>query len=100
MLRKSMHFINIFFIWLKARNSHAKDNIFHETIFHWFMLHFSHNFSNWISNLKLNMTHNKIKIQFFLHQALDHSQIYIFTLFHDYKFKTYNNALKCLSIEI
>jgi hypothetical protein len=29
-----------------------------------------------------------IKIQFFLHQALHYSQIYNFTLNHDYKFKT------------
>ncbi len=34
------------------------------------------------------MTYNKIKIQFFLHQALHYSQIYDFTLNHDYKFKT------------
>jgi len=33
------------------------------------------------------MTYNMIKIQFFLHQALDYSQIYNFTLDHDYKNK-------------
>jgi hypothetical protein len=33
------------------------------------------------------MTYNIIKIQFSLHQALDYSQIYNFTLNHDYKFK-------------
>jgi hypothetical protein len=34
------------------------------------------------------MTYDKIKIQFFLHPALHYSQIYNFTLNHDYKFKT------------
>jgi hypothetical protein len=33
------------------------------------------------------MTYNMIKTQSFLHQALDYSQIYNFTLNHDYKFK-------------
>jgi hypothetical protein len=33
------------------------------------------------------MTYNMIKIQFFLHQTLDYSQIYNFTLDHGYKFK-------------
>jgi hypothetical protein len=33
------------------------------------------------------MTYNMIKIQIFLHQALDYSQIYNFILDHDYKFK-------------
>jgi hypothetical protein len=33
------------------------------------------------------MTYNIIKTQFFLHQALDYSQIYNFILDHDYKFK-------------
>ncbi len=42
----------------------------------------------WISNLKPNMTYIMIKIQFSLHQALHYSQIYNFTLNHDYKFKT------------
>jgi hypothetical protein len=51
--------------------------------FYWFILHFS----NIISNLRPNMTYNMIKNQFFLHQALDYSQIYNFTLDHDYKFK-------------
>jgi hypothetical protein len=38
------------------------------------------------------MTYNMIKTQFFfLHQALHYSQIYNFTLNHDYKFKT----IKC-----
>jgi len=34
------------------------------------------------------MTSNMIKTQIFLHQALHYSQIYNFTLNHDYKFKT------------
>ncbi len=34
-----------------------------------------------------NVTYNMIKTQIFLHQALDYSQIYYFTLDHDYKFK-------------
>jgi hypothetical protein len=34
------------------------------------------------------MTYNMIKTLFFLHQALHYSQIYNFTLNHDYKFKT------------
>jgi len=55
--------------------------------FYWFILHFSHSFSNKISNLRPNMTYNIIKVQFSLHQALDYSQIYNFTLNHDYKFK-------------
>jgi len=33
------------------------------------------------------MTYNVIKTQIFLHQALNYSQIYNFTLDHDYKFK-------------
>jgi len=33
------------------------------------------------------MTYNMIKNQNFLHQALHYSQIYNFTLNHDYKFK-------------
>jgi len=33
------------------------------------------------------MTYNMIKTQFVLHQALHYSQIYNFTLNHDYKFK-------------
>jgi hypothetical protein len=33
------------------------------------------------------MTYNMLKTQFFLHQALHYSQIYNFTLNHDYKFK-------------
>jgi hypothetical protein len=33
------------------------------------------------------MTYNMIKTQFFLHQTLDYSQIYNFTLDHGYKFK-------------
>jgi hypothetical protein len=33
------------------------------------------------------MTYNMIKTQMFLHQALDYSQIYNFTLDHDYKNK-------------
>jgi hypothetical protein len=32
------------------------------------------------------MTYNMIKVQFVLHQALHYSQIYSFTLNHDYKF--------------
>jgi hypothetical protein len=47
-----------------------------------------HTFSNWISNLKPNMTYNMIKIQLFLHQAFHYSQIYNFILNHDYKLKT------------
>ncbi len=34
------------------------------------------------------MTHNMIKIQFFLHQALHYNQIHNFIFNHDYKFKT------------
>jgi IS4 transposase len=34
------------------------------------------------------MTYNMIKNQLFLHQAIDYSQIYNFTLDYDYKFKT------------
>jgi hypothetical protein len=34
------------------------------------------------------MTYNMIKTQIVLHQALHYSQIYNFTLNHDYKFKT------------
>jgi hypothetical protein len=34
------------------------------------------------------MTYDIIKTQFVLHQALHYSQIYNFTLNHDYKFKT------------
>jgi hypothetical protein len=33
------------------------------------------------------MTYIMIKTQMFLHQAFDYSQIYNFTLDHDYKFK-------------
>jgi hypothetical protein len=33
------------------------------------------------------MTYNMIKTQMFLHQALNYSQIYNFTLDHDSKFK-------------
>jgi hypothetical protein len=40
-----------------------------------------------MANLKPNMTYNMIKIQMFLHQTLNYSQIYNFTLDHDYKFK-------------
>jgi hypothetical protein len=54
---------------------------------YWFILHFSQKHSHKISNLKPNMTYNMIKIQILLHQALDYSQIYNFTLDHDYKFK-------------
>jgi hypothetical protein len=56
------------------------------TIFYLFIMHFSHNFSNRISNLMSNMTHNMIKTQMLLHQALNYSQIYNFTLDHDSKF--------------
>jgi hypothetical protein len=41
-----------------------------------------------MSNLKPNMTYNMIKIQIVLHWTLHYSQIYNFTLKHDYKFKT------------
>jgi len=34
------------------------------------------------------MTYNMIKTSSFLHQALHYSQMYNFTLNHDYKFKT------------
>jgi len=34
------------------------------------------------------MTYNMVKSQSVLHQALHYSQIYNFTLSHDYKFKT------------
>jgi hypothetical protein len=34
------------------------------------------------------MTYNMINTQFVLHQALRYSQIYNFSLSHDYKFKT------------
>jgi hypothetical protein len=33
------------------------------------------------------MTYNMIETQLFLHQALHYSQIYNFTMDHDYKFK-------------
>ncbi len=33
------------------------------------------------------MTYNIIKSQFFLNQVFDYTQIYNFTLDHDYKFK-------------
>jgi hypothetical protein len=33
------------------------------------------------------MTYNMIETHFFKHQALPYSQIYKFTLNHDYKFK-------------
>jgi len=56
-------------------------------VFYRFILHFSHSFSNKISNLRPSMTYNMIKTQFFLHQTLDYSQIYNFTLEHDYKLK-------------
>jgi len=45
----------------------SKDCIFHMEIFYWFVLHFSWNFKNWISNLRPNMTYNMIKSQIFLH---------------------------------
>jgi hypothetical protein len=61
--------------------------IFHVVVFYWFTLHFSHSFSNRISNLKPNMTYNMIKTQIFLHQALDYSQFHNLTLDHDYKFR-------------
>jgi hypothetical protein len=51
-------------------------------------MHFSHNFSNCISNLMSNMIINITIFIFILHQALHYSQIYNFTLNHDYKFKT------------
>ncbi len=51
------------------------------------LLHFSHNFSKRISNLRPNVTYNMMKTQMFLHQTLEYSQIYNFTLDHDYKFK-------------
>jgi hypothetical protein len=65
-----------------------KDCIFHMAISYWFVLHFSHILKNWISNLKPNITYNMIKTEFFLHQTLHSSQIYNYTLNHDYKFKT------------
>jgi hypothetical protein len=61
---------------MKKKASHTKvivfseDCIFHVVVFYWFILHFSHNFLNWTSDLKLNMAYNMIKIQFFLHQPL------------------------------
>jgi hypothetical protein len=79
---------------MKKRTSHIKvevlseDCIFHMVVFYWFIMHFSHNFLNLISNLRSNMTYNIIKTQFVLHQALHYSQIYNFILNHDYKFKT------------
>jgi hypothetical protein len=66
----------------------SKDYIFHMVVFYWFIVHFSHNFFNWISNLRPNMIYNMIKAQFVLHQTLHYNQIYNFTLNHDYKFKT------------
>jgi hypothetical protein len=66
----------------------SKDCIFHMANFYWFITHFSHKFSNWISNLMSNMTYNIIKTHFFVYQALHYSQICNFTLNHDYKFKT------------
>jgi hypothetical protein len=65
-----------------------KDCIFHMAIFYQFILHFSHIFKNWISDLRLDITYNMIKTQIFFPQALHYSQIYNFTLNHDYKFKT------------
>jgi Zn-dependent protease len=65
----------------------SKDCIFHMAIFYWFILHFSHSFLNWLSNLRPNMMYNMIKTQMFLYQTLYYSQIYNFTLNHDYKFK-------------
>jgi len=66
----------------------SKDYIFYMANLYWFITQFSHNFSNWISNLMSNMTYNIIKTHFFVYQALHYSQIYNFTLNHDYKFKT------------
>jgi len=64
-------------------------------VFYWFILHFSHSFSNIIANLRPNMTYNMIKSQICLHQVVDYNQTYNFTLYHDYKFKTiimFNNV--------
>ncbi len=66
----------------------SKDCIFYVAVFYWFILHFSHSFSNWIWNLKLNITYNMIKTQFVLHLALHYNQIYNFIWNYDYKFKT------------
>ncbi len=66
-----------------------KDYIVHMAIFHGFRMHFSHNFSNWISNLSPNMTYNIAKTLFFFASSLTlYSQIYNFTFNHNYKFKT------------
>jgi len=65
----------------------SKDCIFHIVVLYWFILHFSRNFFNWISNLKPDMTYKMIKTLMFLHQTLHYNQIYNFTLNHDYKFK-------------
>jgi hypothetical protein len=67
----------------------SKDYIFHMVVFYWFIMHFSHSFSNWISNLRLNITYNMIKIQFCFASIFTlQSQNYKFTLNHDYKLKT------------
>jgi hypothetical protein len=56
---------------MKKGANHAKDKVlskdcyFHVAIFYCFILHFSHNFFNWISNLRPNMRYNMIKLFFF-----------------------------------
>jgi hypothetical protein len=39
-----------------------KDCIFHAVVFYLFILHFSHNFFNWISNLRPNMTYKDLDV--------------------------------------
>ncbi len=51
----------------------SKHCIFQMVVFYWFILHFSHNFKNWISNLRPNLTCNMVETQCFWHQALHYS---------------------------
>jgi len=55
-------------------------------VFYWFIVHFSHNFSNWITNLRPKKTYDIKKNSILLHQALHYRQIYNFALNH-HKFK-------------
>jgi hypothetical protein len=64
----------------------SKDYIFHMVVFYWFIVHFSHNFSNWITNLRPKKTYDIKKNSILLHQALHYRQIYNFALNH-HKFK-------------
>jgi hypothetical protein len=67
---------------------HFKDCIFDMAIFYCFILHFSHILKK--LNIKFEAKYNiqcDMNSSFFS-QALHYSQIYNFTLNHDYKFKT------------